>query len=224
MNRFSFSCITENFFCKTENVLGDFTMCRGDASNIMEGLMVETQVDDFVAAPEKQPTEEPTTNAVEVTPIFGEERVPSFTVQSVGSSPSIEEIKPAETPTHAKQDEKQERNDQSLTKKQDEAVQEPKGKVSVEAGIRVYEGGTTDAVEEKAAYPKHSLEHYRKKPSLKRQMKKKVRHMKETTMQMNKVLQRKMVTASQPKMKAVMTNHVYSKDPTAANQLPRSAD
>lgn len=81
-------------------------------------------------------------------------------------------------------------------------------------GMRVYGGGVTVAVNEPTQYPKHPL-YYRRKKS---RIRKHVNHMRETAKNMNKVIQQSIVTASQPRMKAIMTNHVYHKD-QASNRL-----
>ncbi|KAL3779072.1 hypothetical protein HJC23_003390 [Cyclotella cryptica] len=81
-------------------------------------------------------------------------------------------------------------------------------------GVRVYGGGVTVAINEPTQYPKHPLNYGRKKSGIRRH----VDHMRETAKNMNKVLQKRIVTASQPRMKAIMTNHVYHKD-QASNRL-----
>ena len=88
-------------------------------------------------------------------------------------------------------------------------------------GIRIYGGGISNPVEEQNQYPKFSLDYKRKKGGLhgiKREMNKRVSQMRVTAMSMNKVLQQNIVKASQPKVKAIMTNHVY-KPSQPTNQL-----
>lgn len=80
-------------------------------------------------------------------------------------------------------------------------------------GIRIYGGGVTVPSEDKTQYPKFALDYKRKAGGLrglKKQMSRRMSHVKETTMTYNKVLRHQMVKASQPKVRAIMTNHVPS--------------
>jgi len=72
-------------------------------------------------------------------------------------------------------------------------------------GVRVYGGGITVPSSDQIQYPKHPLYYRRKKAGLRKH----VNQMRETAQNMNKVLQKRIVAASQPRMKAIMTNHVY---------------
>ncbi|KAL7522523.1 hypothetical protein ACHAWX_007232 [Stephanocyclus meneghinianus] len=73
-------------------------------------------------------------------------------------------------------------------------------------GVRVYGGGITVPSNDRIQYPKHPLYYRRKKAG---GIRKHVNQMRETAQSMNKVLQKRIVAASQPRMKAIMTNHVY---------------
>jgi hypothetical protein len=87
-------------------------------------------------------------------------------------------------------------------------------------GIRIYGGGVTVPVDDKTQYPKFALDYKRKKgglAGLKKHVNRHFSHVRETAMSMNKVLQQTIVTASQPKVKAIMTNHVHSRE--QANRL-----
>jgi hypothetical protein len=80
-------------------------------------------------------------------------------------------------------------------------------------GIRIYGGGVTVPSEDKTSYPKMSLDYSRKIGGLrgfKKQMNRRMSHVKETTKTYNKVLRHQMVKATQPKVRAIMTNHVSS--------------
>ncbi|KAL3789589.1 hypothetical protein ACHAWO_009152 [Cyclotella atomus] len=80
-------------------------------------------------------------------------------------------------------------------------------------GIRIYGGGVTVPSEDKTSYPKMSLDYSRKIGGLrgfKKQMNRRMSQVKETTKTYNKVLRHQMVKATQPKVRAIMTNHVSS--------------
>ena len=87
------------------------------------------------------------------------------------------------------------------------------------AGIRIYGGGITDSTQEKTQYPKVDLRQYRRRTNLKKELSRRASRMKESAMTMNKVLQHTMVKASQPKVKAIMTNHVHHRREQDTNRL-----
>ena len=79
-------------------------------------------------------------------------------------------------------------------------------------GMRIYGGGVIEPLREQTQYPRHQLNYRRNSTGMTVMKKRLKQQVKASATNVSKVVQRGVVSASKPKVKTIVTNHIYSKD------------